>query len=163
MLSGMKVLAIDPGTRTGFAYGVSGALMDSGTWDLRATGAGSPSKPMAMLIRYHKLVEELKRYTPDVIAFEQVMAHNGLHASHLYGGFVALLYARCAEIGAHPVPVPVGTIKKHATGKGNANKEAMIRTAKQKFKIDPVDDNHADALHLFDVTSQAIRNGKFKD
>jgi len=43
--------------------------------------------------------------------------------------------------------VPVGTIKKHATGRGNANKLMMI-TAMQALGHNPVDDNEADALAL---------------
>jgi Holliday junction resolvasome RuvABC endonuclease subunit len=43
--------------------------------------------------------------------------------------------------------VPVGTIKKHATGKGNANKEAMIAAA-VAMGYRPADDNEADALAL---------------
>ena len=43
--------------------------------------------------------------------------------------------------------VPVGTIKKYATGKGNANKAAMI-AAMQALGFQPADDNEADALAL---------------
>jgi Holliday junction resolvasome RuvABC endonuclease subunit len=37
-------------------------------------------------------------------------------------------------------------LKIHATGKGNAQKEAMIAAAKARFELD-LDDNAADALH----------------
>ena len=43
--------------------------------------------------------------------------------------------------------MPVGTIKKHATGKGNAGKDEMIIAAKSRGH-DPKDDNEADALAL---------------
>ena len=43
--------------------------------------------------------------------------------------------------------VPVGTIKRHATGKGNSNKEAMIAAVRGKG-FAPADDNDADALAL---------------
>jgi Holliday junction resolvasome RuvABC endonuclease subunit len=43
--------------------------------------------------------------------------------------------------------VPVGTIKKHATGKGNANKAAMIAATKAKG-FNPADDNEADAIAI---------------
>jgi hypothetical protein len=43
--------------------------------------------------------------------------------------------------------VPVGTIKKHATGKGNAGKDEMIAPPGHVVTI-PVDDNEADALAL---------------
>ena len=43
--------------------------------------------------------------------------------------------------------VPVGTIKKHATGKGNASKAMMIEAA-QARGYRPVDDNEADAIAI---------------
>jgi Holliday junction resolvasome RuvABC endonuclease subunit len=43
--------------------------------------------------------------------------------------------------------VPVGTIKKHITGKGNADKLAVIK-AVQALGFNPKDDNEADALAL---------------
>ncbi|MFM7256119.1 MAG: hypothetical protein ACKO3C_10850, partial [Betaproteobacteria bacterium] len=52
----------------------------------------------------------------------------------------------------HSIPykgVPVGPIKKHATGKGNAGKAEIITAAKARG-FDPVGDNHADALALLD-------------
>jgi Holliday junction resolvasome RuvABC endonuclease subunit len=65
----------------------------------------------------------------------------------MYGGFLAHLTAWCEQ---HQIPydgIPVGTIKKHATGKGNSNKAAMIAAMKAKgFK--PETDNDADALAL---------------
>ena len=43
--------------------------------------------------------------------------------------------------------VPVGTIKRHATGKGNAPKEAMIIAARARG-FSPADDNEADAIAI---------------
>jgi Holliday junction resolvasome RuvABC endonuclease subunit len=43
--------------------------------------------------------------------------------------------------------VPVGTIKRHATGKGNASKQTMIDAARARG-FDPADDNEADAIAL---------------
>jgi len=55
--------------------------------------------------------------------------------------------------GKHGIPymgVPVGTIKKHATGKGNASKEGMVVAAIENG-WQPKDDNEADALWLLDL------------
>ena len=43
--------------------------------------------------------------------------------------------------------VPVGSIKKHATGKGNADKAAMIDAARARG-FSPADDNEADAIAI---------------
>ncbi len=50
----------------------------------------------------------------------------------------------------HNVPfqgVPVGTIKKSFTGKGNANKAAMMEAARDRG-FSPADDNEADAIAI---------------
>jgi Holliday junction resolvasome RuvABC endonuclease subunit len=45
-------------------------------------------------------------------------------------------------------------IKKHATGNGNADKDAMVAAAEKKWpKVKIVDNNHADALWLLDLAS----------
>lgn len=43
--------------------------------------------------------------------------------------------------------VPVGTIKRHATGKGNADKVAMVAAARARG-FSPADDNEADAIAI---------------
>jgi Holliday junction resolvasome RuvABC endonuclease subunit len=43
--------------------------------------------------------------------------------------------------------VPVGTIKKHATGKGNAGKEEVVAAMRGRGHA-PADDNEADALAI---------------
>jgi hypothetical protein len=45
--------------------------------------------------------------------------------------------------------VPVGTIKRHATVRGNADNEAVI-VAVRALGFDPADDNEADAIALLD-------------
>ena len=43
--------------------------------------------------------------------------------------------------------VPVGTIKRHATGRGNADKAAMMAAARSRG-FSPTDDNEADAIAI---------------
>ena len=83
----------------------------------------------------------------NAVYFEEVRRHAGVDAAHAYGGFMGHLTAWCEH---HNIPyqgVPVGTIKKHATGKGNAGKGEMIVAAKVRGH-NPIDDNEADALAL---------------
>ena len=81
------------------------------------------------------------------IVFEEVRAHAGTDAAHLYGGFLATLTAWCEQQGIPYEGVPVGTIKRFATGKGNADKAAMIAAIRARG-FSPVDDNEADAIAL---------------
>ena len=83
----------------------------------------------------------------NAVYFEEVRRHAGVDAAHVYGGLMAHLTAWCEH---HNIPyqgVPVGTIKKHATGKGNASKEEMLASASRRGYA-PIDDNEADALAL---------------
>ena len=73
--------------------------------------------------------------------------HAGTAAAHVYGGFLAHLTAWCEAAAIPYQGVPVGTIKRFATGKGNAGKEAVIAAMRARG-FAPADDNEADALAL---------------
>jgi len=84
---------------------------------------------------------------PEAVYFEEVRRHRGVDAAHVYGGLLAHLTAWCEARGIPYAGVPVGTIKAHATGKGNASKEMMIAAARARG-FSPADDNEADALAI---------------
>ena len=143
--SASTILALDLGTTLGWALRLSGEAM-SGTEHFkvgRFEGGGM------RYLRFVRWLDELWRFAgpPSALYFEEVRRHRGVDAAHVYGGFLAQLTAWCER---HAVPyqgVPVGTIKKFATGKGNADKAAMIEAAKG-WGHRPEDDNEADALAL---------------
>jgi hypothetical protein len=83
----------------------------------------------------------------DQLFYEQVRRHAGTDASHLYGGWLAILEVWCEQNAVAYAGVPVGTINKHATGKGNASKAMMIDAARSKG-YSPTDDNEADAIAI---------------
>ena len=100
-------------------------------------------------LRFKRWLTEVKQSSDgiDAIYFEEVRRHVSVDAAHAYGGFLATLTAWCEH---HQIPyqgVPVGTIKKHATGKGNAGKAEMVAAARNRGHT-PGDDNEADALAL---------------
>lgn len=143
----MTVLAIDPGTRCGWAAMQGGELIASGVWNL-TTGrfAGGGMRYLRFRNLFREAVESL---SPGLVAFEEVRRHMGTDASHVYGGIVAVLTAECEERGIPYQGYPVGSVKKLATGKGNANKAAMLTAAARKWPgIVLQDDNHADALWI---------------
>ena len=91
--------------------------------------------------------------SPDIISLEEVRRHLGVDAAHAYGGYLAHVSSYCAEAGIPHTGVPVGTIKRHATGKGNASKSDMIEAAKRLYPDQMIeDDNQADALCLLNYT-----------
>ena len=100
-------------------------------------------------LRFKRWLTEIKQSADgiDAVYFEEVRRHAGVDAAHAYGGFMAQLTAWCEHHGIPYQGVPVGTIKKHATGKGNAGKDEMIASVTQRGHI-PGDDNEADALAI---------------
>lgn len=149
-----SVLALDLGTQTGWALHQLDGTVTSGSETFkpgRFEGGGM------RFLRFKRWLTEIKQTLDvlDAVYFEEVRKHSSTDAAHVYGGFMAHLTAWCEH---HQIPyqgVPVGTIKKHATGKGNASKEMML-TAAQARGFQPADDNEADALALLDW---AVRNG----
>lgn len=140
------LLALDLGQHTGWALAYPRGAITSGTEVFKAgrfEGGGMP------LLRFAAWLGELhvKAGPLTRVVFEEVRAHKGTAAAHTYGAFLGQMTAWCE---LHQVPyqgVPVATIKKHATGKGNAGKEEMIAAARSRGH-QPGDDNEADALAI---------------
>jgi hypothetical protein len=151
-LSGKSLLALDLGTTTGWALRSWNGLIVSGSQSFkpqRFEGGGMRYLRFARWLEEIALGEKSRvHFTPsDLIVFEEVRRHVGVDAAHAYGGFMSHLTS-FAELYAIPYEgVPVGTIKKHATGKGNASKELMIAAMRARG-YSPADDNEADALAL---------------
>ena len=152
--SGNAILALDLGQKTGWAARTVDSAIASGTVEFkpgRFEGGGM------IFLRFRAWLQEVDETAGGVgaVYFEEVRSHRGVAAAHAYGGFLAHLTA-WAEANKIPYAgMPVGTIKRHATGNGNANKEAVI-AAVRALGFDPADDNEADALALLDW---ALRNG----
>ena len=100
-------------------------------------------------LRFTNWLTEIDRLSGPVEAiwFEEVRRHAGTDAAHVYGGLMATLTAWAELRGVPYQGVPVGTIKRHATGKGNAPKQAMIDAARARG-FSPADDNEADAIAI---------------
>jgi Holliday junction resolvasome RuvABC endonuclease subunit len=163
----VSVLALDLGTKTGYAI-LRGEAITSGTVKL-------PVHKIASGLRFlyfrRWLIQTIKENDVEQIFFERVFAHCGTEAGHVYGGFMYTLAAVCEELGVKCVGIPVGTIKKRATGKGNASKSEMAEFAKA-CGFNPIDDNEADALailfagvnslkerHLYRFFLDKVKNG----
>lgn len=143
---GAVMLALDLGTTTGWALRSADRTVASGTLSFRPSrydGGGM------RFVRFRSWLDQIDQDAGQLteIYFEEVRRHSGTDAAHLYGGFLATLTAWCEQRGVAYQGVPVGTIKRHATGKGNAGKdEVMAAVRAQGFA--PADDNEADAIAL---------------
>jgi Holliday junction resolvasome RuvABC endonuclease subunit len=143
----MTILALDLATKTGWACRATpvNAPILYGTWNFK--GSRYEGGGMRFLRFQSKLDEVHQLSRLHRIVYEEVRRHIGTDAAHIYGGLMGILTSWC-ELNNIPYEgVPVGTIKKHATGRGNSNKEAMIAAMRAKG-FAPTDDNDADALAL---------------
>jgi Holliday junction resolvasome RuvABC endonuclease subunit len=139
----MNVLALDLGSKTGYAIEKDGRIT-AGTKKLKH---GRHASGLRFLDFRNWLIETIEAYNIYIVFFERVYGHKGTAAAHVYGGFMYTLATVCEEKHVRCVGIPVGTIKKFATGKGNATKEEMISVARV-CGFNPVDDNEADALAI---------------
>ena len=166
-----RLLALDFGTSLGYAYvdytedhvPEKAIASFSGIWDLssrRHEGAGM------RFVRLRRYLEEMK---PTMIVYEEVAARfKSTAAAMMYGGIRSVVTAFCEERKVPYAGIPVGTVKKRATGKGNANKEAMIQAAINFFGADQLDvvragkgdDDIADALWLCQLGIEDFLPGK---
>ena len=143
----MKILALDLGTKTGWAFGDMGDLgrIYSGTQDFSLKRGESPG---IRLLNFDKWVYEmLAKHKPKMVGYE-MPHHRGGHATQLLLGMLGVLHVACTKAGIEYASVHSATLKKSATGSGRASKEEMIRIAAIKFSREIIDDNEADALHI---------------
>lgn len=140
------VLALDLGTTTGWAAQLADGSIESGTVSFR------PSRYEGGGMRYLRFRGWLDRVAADAaglsaIYFEEVRRHLGTDAAHIYGGLLATLTSWCELHSLAYQGVPVGTIKRFITGKGNADKSAVICAVRTRG-FQPADDNEADAIAI---------------
>lgn len=147
-----RIITLDLGTKTGWAFtrfekdGKSSILSGRENFNVgRYESSGIRFVKFGEFL--HKVSIRTDIYEETIFYFEEVRRHMGVDAAHVYGGFMAVLQSFCIENDYQYHGVPVGTIKKHATGKGNASKEEMIEEMRKKGH-DVLDDNQADALAL---------------
>jgi Holliday junction resolvasome RuvABC endonuclease subunit len=144
--NGLTVLAIDLGTTTGWALRAQDRQIAHGFISFkpqRFEGGGM------RYLRFKHWLSELRDMATDIhtVYFEEVRRHAGVDAAHVYGGLMATLSTWCEHRNVPYQGVPVGTIKKHATGKGNAGKDEVIAAMRAKGHA-VTDANEADALAL---------------
>lgn len=136
-----NLLALDVASKTGWATKTA-----SGTWDLNPKK--DESKGMALIRFKAKLTEIVKLEGVNIIVFERPA---GMHVSSVISQSEkhGVLKLFCEENSIEYKAYSASEIKRFATGKGNAGKPAMIASCYHNYGIQPLDDNHADALHIY--------------
>lgn len=137
------VLALDIATHTGYF-----SLHEAGVWNFteskRRNGNKMHGAFRAMLIAY------MRRYGIRQVVAEDVSVNRHFYDMRRLAELRGILLEVCDELDIpEPAFINPATLKKWATGDGHASKSQMIAACKNKYGIVPVDDNAADACHLF--------------
>ena len=141
-----QVLGLDIATHCGF-HSVHG----SGTWDftesMRRNGNKQHKAFRDTLIKY------IKEHGICHIVAEDVSAGTsmgGFKSSVKLSEFRGILLEVCDTLDLpEPTFINPTTVKKWATGNGRADKEMMKNYCIKRWGIIPIDDNEADAIHIF--------------
>jgi len=147
------ILALNLGTLTGWAIRAGDRSVTSGSQGFkpdRSDGGGM------RFLRFRQWLTEINCTTDGIgaIYFEEVRRHLGVSASHAYGGFLATLTTWAED---HEIPyrgVRAGTVKRHVTGKSNANKLSVIAGVRA-LGFAPCDANEAEAIALLSLVALA--------
>ncbi len=82
----------------------------------------------------------------DLVVIEDGV--NRSHAAFASGILHGIVRHTLSHIAGRIVLIPPATLKKYATGKGNADKTAVVVAARERLGYDGLDNNEADALWL---------------
>lgn len=146
----MKILALDPGTKCGVAFGRAGAVPFLDTWKLTGNAGGEVGPLLAEFERL--LIDVIDEGKPDLITYEAPflgakLAAN-MHTARRVIGFPCLI-----ELVAHKAGIEVSecnlmTVRKHFVGKGRVEKRETIAECIRRG-VNPKDDHAADAFACF--------------
>lgn len=144
------ILAIDTAATTGWAVRFPDGTFSSGIWKLETSADRRFTSPGMRFVRFRAcLIDAIASIKPTIVAYESLQFATSIITAQLYGGFISQLQVVLDTHTPEPIPyvgIPVGTIKKFATGSGAANKELMIVAAKMRWPgFEPQTDDEADA------------------
>lgn len=142
-----NVLALDVATHCGYY-----TLGDYGTKHF--PNNESAAKKLGPDYGQHKafrvwLIDFINSHNIKVIAAEDVVFGHFIDFRKLCE-FRGVLFEVCETLDIPIITFKPSDIKKHGTGKGNADKQMMIKFAEERYHIEVGrDDNLADAIHIY--------------
>lgn len=152
----MNILALDLGTKTGYCFTVPQGGWQAGTWELATKKEIAEWGTDRLTRRRDPRIPRLWAYLtslrpePDVVVFEDVPFQTYTWQTQLWASFRTAMWLAFQS----PIfeAVPVGTLKKFATGYHQATKEAMLKYLLRRFpqeRVMGLDDNAVDAVWLY--------------
>jgi len=156
------ILALDLGMRTGYAIRENGRV-ESGVQVFDVKRGESPGM---RYLRFNRWLADVCHAGLDAVFGRDALAvgfivyeqthHRGGAATEVAAGFATRAQEFCARHGLEHAAVHTATLKKFATGHGNAKKPEMIAAAQARFGYPVADDNEADALWLLAYAETVI-------
>lgn len=141
-----EVLALDIATHTGF-YSVHGR----GTWDFSESMRRNNNKQHQAF--RETVMNFIQEHGIKQVVIEDVNCGRSgkeFKSSVKLSEFRGILFEICDTLNLpEPARVNPSTVKKWATGDGKADKAKMIKFCQTRWHTDPVDDNEADATHIY--------------
>lgn len=143
-----EVMGCDPATHFGYH-----STHESGTWFFPNTESATS--------KYGPDYHQLKNFREKMMDF---IVSNGIKvvaSESIDGGckswlslrklaeFHGVMQELCATLDVPIVYVNQKDLKKWATGNGNADKKEMIEYCEKRWHLTPLDDNNADAIHIY--------------
>jgi Holliday junction resolvasome RuvABC endonuclease subunit len=172
----MRTLALDLATNTGFAFNDDKGAFHCGTWSLDITKQDRKQRlnrrndpRVTQLFNHVQVLHTM--YNFDVLVIEDVEFQTYTLQCQLWSSLRAAAWLGAASVKFFEA-VPVGTLKKFATGHGGATKQLMIRAL---YRTDPrfykhscdsmkavyegreIDDNAVDAVWLWKWAKNFLR------
>ncbi len=138
-----NVLGLDVATHCGYY-----STHARGTWNFTESMSRNNNKQ-------HKafrdtLIDFIQRYNIKQIVAEDVNVNRHFVDARKLSEFRGILLEVCDTLDLpEPIFLKTATIKKWATGDGTADKAKMIQFCRSRWHTEPIDDNEADATHIF--------------
>ena len=138
-----QVLGLDIATHTGYF-----SLAERGTWNFTESMRRNNNKQHAAF--RNTLVDFIQKHGIKQIVAEDVNVNSHFTDTRKLSEFRGILLEVCDTFDlTEPVFINTATVKKFATGDGRADKKKMMEFCRKRWKTEPVDDNEADATHIF--------------
>jgi hypothetical protein len=159
----MRILALDPATKTGYCVGDVGNVPKAGTLTLATPEQITAFRKKRLDRRQDPRPIQLYKSlgdmcygafkAPDLIVFEDVQFQSYTQQCQLWSSLRAAIWLFAHFHGVHTIDcLGVTKLKQYATGYGAADKDAMARALYKKhpeFKRQNLDDNGVDAAWLW--------------
>lgn len=138
-----EVLALDIATHTGYF-----SVHEAGTWNFTESRRRNGNKMHGAFRTV--LVSFIRAHGIRRVVTEDVSVNRYFYDMRRLSELRGILLEVCDSLGLpEPEFVNPAVLKKWVTGDGHATKTQMVAACKERYGIIPVDDNAADAYHLF--------------